>query len=585
MKKILALVVIMLLSVVAYGCQGETTTGITTIPDSQVTSSNTTESTTSTTQGTTTTTTTVSTTTTTAIPTENFSLSVPFTNYSTEYSADDPVDQITFYYFADKYGIPYVDIEEFVTMLLGIIDDSIIVEVDGNTVKVSLTYYYTEEEKTEYGITEDYFEAYVTFDFDTTVVSAPNIDALDYFSGETDTDFSEGLNVVSYTEEEEPPLTIDLADYHFCFYTVADGDDTIYAIPVSIADLFLTGSMFDVVANGYNLYGFDAYQLGEDAEYPGILVENDMITSALTYESRNFLEMAFDYFYGLKDYKGIDNFHDYMSTYFSVPKSFSYKLATFVDSFEDLHTGVITYGQSDPTYDYYDDFGYPDYILEYAYQYYGTPSCLDAATIDWESYEDMAYINITEFSSDFKEKLDTVMAEVTAFDPDYVVLDLSANGGGVIAGVLQLLNYMTNDDVTIYTTIMGARSSTTYSMDGDKALDAKFYIVTSGATFSAANLTVSIAKEMDIATIIGSNSGGGACAVKVIVLPNGAILQMSSNMNLTDSEYNTIEEGIGVEYIINFRSAGIRYWSRNIPPTEPTVADYYGIVQELESGE
>ncbi len=574
----MAIMFVMFFGLVFYSCSNGTTT---TIPTDAITSSSTTETTTSATISTTTTT--KVTTTTQVFPTGNFVTLADFTNFSTEFVKDEPITEISFYYFEEKYGIPYVNIEEFINVLLGIIDDSIQVEVNDNVVKVYVLYYYTEDEKAEYGITEDSFEAYVTFDFDTTIVSAPNIDALDYFSGETTTDFSEGLTVVSSTSEDEPEFTIDLGSYGFCFYTVTDGEDTIYTIPVSIANLFLSGSMYDVVANGYHLYGIDSYQLGDTEDYSAAVVQNDLITDEMITESKAFLAMAFDNFYGLKDYKGIESFTTYMGDYFGSSKSFEYKLSSFVDSLCDLHTGIIEYGQNNPYYDYYDIVDYPTYIYDYFYDYYGTPASLSAATISWESYEDMAYINITEFSTDFKEKLDTVMAEVAEFDPEYVVIDLSANGGGVIAGVLQLLNYMTNENISLYTTTMGADSSSTYSVEGDKALDAEFFLVTSAATYSAANLTVAIAKEMGIARTIGSQSGGGACAVKVLVLPNGAMMQISSNMNLTFSDYTTVEEGIATDYNYSFRSAGMSYINYGRVPTHPDAADYYAIIQEMDN--
>jgi hypothetical protein len=147
---------------------------------------------------------------------------VDFVNYSTEFIREEPVENINLYYYEEKPGIPYVDISEFVNLLLGIIDENTQVEIQANTVKVWNEYFYTDEEKADYGITEDSMIAYVTFDFLSETVSAPNVDAFDYFSGETETDFSEGLNLVSYTEEELPELIINVAEYGFMFFTVEE---------------------------------------------------------------------------------------------------------------------------------------------------------------------------------------------------------------------------------------------------------------------------------------------------------------------------------------------------------------------------
>ncbi|MDD4184505.1 MAG: hypothetical protein PHI01_03755, partial [Candidatus Izemoplasmatales bacterium] len=165
---------------------------------------------------------------------------VAFVNYSTEFIREDPVENINFYYYEAKPGLPYVDISEFVNLLLGIIDENTEVEINANSVRVWNEYFYTDEEKADYGITEDSIIAYVTFDFLTETVTAPNVDTFDYFSGETETDFSEGLNMVSYTEEELPELSINVADYGFMFFTVEDTDVVKYTIPLSLVGLFLT---------------------------------------------------------------------------------------------------------------------------------------------------------------------------------------------------------------------------------------------------------------------------------------------------------------------------------------------------------
>ncbi len=71
---------------------------------------------------------------------------VPFINFSTEFIKEGGPTEIALYYYTQKTGIPYVDISEFITLLLGIIDENITVESVGTLVTVSLEYFYTEAE-------------------------------------------------------------------------------------------------------------------------------------------------------------------------------------------------------------------------------------------------------------------------------------------------------------------------------------------------------------------------------------------------------------------------------------------------------
>lgn len=510
-----------------------------------------------------------------------------FVNYSTEFIKDEPVETISFYYYPGKEGLPYVDIGEFIGLLIGIIDENTQVETNANQVRVWTEYFYTEEEKEDYGITEDSIVAYVVFDFLTETVSAPNVDAFDYFSGETETDFSEGLNLVSYTEEELPELVIPCGEYGFSFYVVEDGEEIRYTIPLSLAGLFLTGSMFDVVHNGDTLYGIDTYQLGDLRNstadvYDAVRLNNDL-TPAMELESRRFLELAFDYFYGLKEYRGISSFQSYTADYFNGAPNFEYAFSEFTDSFADLHTGIISYGRQNPGYDYPGD--YPQFILDYSYNYYGCECNLFRKNFDLTFHEDMAYLKIIEFNIEFKADLEPIMEEIREAEPKYVVIDLACNGGGVLAGVFHLLNYITDEDISLYTVTLGARSSATYDVEGDKAIDAEFYFITSGATYSAANLVTALAKDMGLIKTIGSQSGGGACSVKALVLPNGAVMQMSSNMNLAYADFTTVEEGVPTDYPIDFHGAGMRYYQDGIRARFPSVQSFYNVIQEMKSEE
>ena len=585
MKKLLGLLVAVFALFAFIACEETTTTATSALTTASTTATSGTS--TGTTSGTVTTTETTTEpttqTTTTTEPASTYTVkTVEFVNFSTEFIDDTPMTELDLYFYPEKAGIPYVDIEEFIELLRGIIDETIEVEIDpiNQTVNVFVEYFLTEEEKIEYGTEEDSIVEYCLFNFATTTVSAPNIDSFDYFTGETETDFSSGLNLVSYTEEELPAFHVDLTEYLFTFKILEIEDDADhYTIPLHLANLFLTGSMFDVVNNGDYLYGIDTYQLGEvdDISSPlHVAVSlNDDETPAMKTESEYFLSFVFDYFYGLKDYKSIDSFIDYVDTYFSRLTAFEKSLYKFTDSLADLHTGIISVGHTNPTYDYYATTDYPAYIYDYSYEYYGCGCNSVTDPFQLEFYEDLAYYRIDGFTSEFKADIEADMEAIRAANPAYVVIDLSCNGGGVLAGVFHLLNYLTNADISFYTVTLGARSSATYDVEGDLAIDAEFFIITSAATYSAANLFTALAVENNLARTIGSHSGGGACSVKAVVLPNGAIMQMSSNMNLSYSTYETVEEGVAPNYSIDW---GRNYTDR-IP--YPTLAEFYAIIQGM----
>jgi len=156
-----------------------------------------------------------------------------------------------------------------------------------------------------------------------------------------------------------------------------------------------------------------------------------------------------------------------------------------------------------------------------------------------------ALLRVSSFgASDFQDQLSPLMEEIRDAGVDKVNIDVTCNSGGVVANVLTLLNYLTNENIGLYSTTDGADASTLYDVEGDLAINAGFYILTSGWTYSAANLFAAMAKDMGVAQIVGTPTGGGACSIQALVLPSGSLLVMSSKTNLTDSTFSTLEEGV-----------------------------------------
>jgi carboxyl-terminal processing protease len=578
MKKVLSLVLFLVFSIILLGCS-TTATSTTIAPTTAAPTTAAPTTAAPTTAAPTTVAPTTRTTTTTddnPIPMVDSKL-VQFFNYSTEFVKEVEEDQfINMYFFPREKGyIPYVDISDLISLLLGIIDDEVQVEVLEDGVKVFIIWYPTEEEKAEYGITEDSVEEYVFFDFTNMTVSAPSVDTFGHFSGETSTDFSQGLTLVSSTSEELPAFHANLSDYGFFFRVVYTDEGDKYTIPLSLANLFLTGSMFDVILNGDGLYGVDTYQIGDVNDETSELynaVKKQTLGTEFRQESVNFMSFAMDYFYGLKSYKGISSFKTYVPNYMKTTWTMELGLTRLIDSLEDMHTGVISFGQNNPDYV---QTSYPGYIYDWYYEYNGA-NCYNFQGYSLSFHGSTAYFRIKSFTKEFALEIAPYMEQIREANVENVVIDLACNGGGVIAGVYHLLNYLTNDDISIYTTTLGANSSWTYDVEGDLAIDADFFILTSKGTYSAANLFTAYAVELGLAKTIGTRSGGGACSVKVLVLPNGAIIQMSSNMNLTFSTFETVEEGIPADHIID--------WSQSSRQgINPSITDILAGIQALKS--
>ena len=148
-----------------------------------------------------------------------------------------------------------------------------------------------------------------------------------------------------------------------------------------------------------------------------------------------------------------------------------------------------------------------------------------------------------------------------------VIFDITCNGGGDTNALIPMLGFLSETvDMTMYSPLTKLTAKLSYKVDTnlDGEYDEKdnyqdkynFYVLTSNYSFSCANLFPQICKEMGIATIIGQQSGGGACVVYYSATPDGKPYRISSNMRDGDpnhpSRHN--DSGIPVDYTIDVQN-------------------------------
>ena len=142
-----------------------------------------------------------------------------------------------------------------------------------------------------------------------------------------------------------------------------------------------------------------------------------------------------------------------------------------------------------------------------------------------------------------------------------VVFDITLNSGGAVCAMLQALTFMSSDasaSLYIKNTKTGAISKETVKYDNnlDKKFDSKdsyagkynFFILTSGFSYSCGNSFPCIAKDNNLATIIGQTSGGGNCTVANCVGADGITWSMSSNYSMVHKDGTGVDNGQKVDY-------------------------------------
>ena len=214
---------------------------------------------------------------------------------------------------------------------------------------------------------------------------------------------------------------------------------------------------------------------------------------------------------------------------------------------------------------------FPQYSAQTS-NYYAFDSATKTAYIGWDEFES-DYIGWDKYyngKGDVPVKTDTYAFVREKFyqakkdGVENLVLDISTNGGGdtySLAGVISLLNkgkayYHTLD--TFNNVLTTENYLVDINLDGrfdeSDAYEAEQFnfnigVLTSGYSFSCANLFPQIAKELGY-KIIGHKSGGGSCAIALQTTPDGLPYVQSSYITLVDKNGEDVDDGVWTDYQI-----------------------------------
>jgi hypothetical protein len=455
--------------------------------------------------------------------------------------------------------MPYVELIDFMSTISGaIIYSSLTFESDDTTFSIFRTTEPDEEDD------EEPVTYYLTFDFANNTATTNYYSFFGSIGNATQTDFGRGLEFIDFESnfEEIEPVTFDLGRYNMQLFVGDEG----YLVPFHLANLFLSGSVYDVYYNGDTLFGQDIYDFRAAIPvfHESSLNEQNMPVN-LKEMSYHYMAFIMNYFFGLQNRLGIEDFYDVLTSYRNqlLGSDTAHYQAFFdiVMSLDDLHTthtmnGPYITTATNPLS--LNDFGprgrrFYDALFN---DLDDSRFCNADDGVEYLADETIALIHIGGFNDDATLMMAEVMAEIDAKSSiEKIIINLACNTGGIIGTAWQILGYLTDGPLEYYSLNSGdgLQSKSTFTSETSAPRNVEWYILTSPVTYSAANLFTSMAKDMGLATIVGSRSSGGAASIKPMLLPNGTVIFISSPNLLANNNFEDIEGGIAVDIFLSPR--------------------------------
>lgn len=246
---------------------------------------------------------------------------------------------------------------------------------------------------------------------------------------------------------------------------------------------------------------------------------------------------------------------DYLTTYATELTNLGYTYINQTTTDEDKLNGyyqiTITDGENETSYMVQISYS-EDLNLFYL-------GIIDRIPADFDSSWPFTVDVFDTVNSDSAVYMEMMMDQIMAEKPELenIILDLSWNTGGNVGALYRIVGFITDQPFAVSGVDRGTGSESTYYViiDGVPTYtQLNWGLLITPVTFSAANEMATIFLENDLGPIIGVKSGGGACSITPILLPNGTAFTMSSN------NMNAYRTGTGTEddpYVYHNNEFGI----------------------------
>ncbi|MFW6319372.1 MAG: S41 family peptidase [Bacillota bacterium] len=268
-------------------------------------------------------------------------------------------------------------------------------------------------------------------------------------------------------------------------------------------------------------------------------------------QTYHYLALVLEMFYGLDDYFAIDDFYAVLDPFEAalLEEDIDGHYDAIVDSIlalDERHSGIRYHG-------FYKD----DQVIDReTYELGPRVSELNASELwlkdnycEYESLIDLsedgtlARVRFNQFMEDayldFLAAIDTLE---TFPHLESVIIDLSCNSGGLLSILLSASGLFTDDEFTFsYVNTLHNEQSTFSIISPIEQLPYTLYIQTSEFSYSASHIFTTYIDAYDLATIIGQPTGGGAAAIRDMVLPNGSHIVVSSPLVFVGPDNSIIE--------------------------------------------
>ena len=156
----------------------------------------------------------------------------------------------------------------------------------------------------------------------------------------------------------------------------------------------------------------------------------------------------------------------------------------------------------------------------------------------------IGYIEFSSFDEGTAEEFKTKFEELQGKGIKSLIIDLRNNGGGIVDEALEIANYILDKDSVILYEVDKNNNETVEKTTDDPIINMPIVILTNENTASSSEILAGALKDHKKATIVGEKTYGKGVIQRLLTLPDGSGLKITSEKYLTPNRIEINKVGI-----------------------------------------
>ena len=156
----------------------------------------------------------------------------------------------------------------------------------------------------------------------------------------------------------------------------------------------------------------------------------------------------------------------------------------------------------------------------------------------------IGYIEFSSFDDGTAEEFKAKFEELQAKGIKSLIIDLRNNGGGIVDEALEIANYILDKDSVILYEVDKNNNETVEKTTDEPIINMPIVILTNENTASSSEILAGALKDHKKATIVGEKTYGKGVIQRLLTLPDGSGLKITSEKYLTPNRTEINKVGI-----------------------------------------